>query len=74
MKLQRKWKSLNEILTTLAHDKIQCHAEVLLWLKQEHKVPDVVNTSGKFQVEIEGYVLETFNSENAAKFYCKRFS
>ena len=74
MKLQRKWKSLNEILTTLAHDKTQCHAEVLSWLKQERKMPTIMNMAGRFQVHIDGYVLETFNSENAAKFYCKRFS
>lgn len=69
-----KWKSIKQIVLELSQDRAACKAAVLALTQQEKLIPTINSNGGKFQVLVDGFELESFNSLAAARFYCKRIS
>lgn len=63
---------VSDIVSRYGANRSQCKAEILTLVRTGKAKPQVVDIDGAFKVVVDGFVLESFNTANAANFYCKR--
>lgn len=69
---KKNWTSLDEIIVAYSHNPIQQKSEVLDWVRHMKLPLEIAPFGTEYQVKIQGFLLETFRTLAAAKYYVKR--
>lgn len=72
MKRMLSLNTVSEVIARYGSNRSSCKSEILALVKAGKAKTRVDESGGDFKVVVDGFVLESFNTLNAANFYRKR--